>query len=173
MSYCTTAQVISQIGRLGKGLSTTSVPNTAADLTGFISDRSNQIDMALSSRGLSVPVVNTTPASPQLTAFLAELARLNAEGAAADMMLAAYITNDSNDRGTGAIKLKSFEARLDDFRKGIGIPVGIAVAETDLAVRSNATDAPVTLAMTLTDGEVITRTLPPGGEPFFRRRMRW
>ncbi len=141
MVYSTRAAVLSQVGRLAAngGISTTTTPSLT-DLDTYLSNRSNQIDNVLASRGLTIPIVNSVPVSPVLTAFLAELDRLNAEGAAADAMLAAYISNDSNDRGTGAIKLKSFENTLAQWVKGEGLPVGISVAEQDLAVRSWATD---------------------------------
>ncbi len=134
--------MLSQVGRLAanNGISATTNPSLT-DIDSFLTDRATQIDAALASRGLAVPIVNSTPANPTLTAFLAELARLNAEGAAADAMLAAYITNDSNDRGTGAIKLKSFEATIGRLQAGRGIPVGLSVAEPDLAPRSYFTDA--------------------------------
>ena len=125
MSYGTSAQALSYMGRLGKTTNGTSVPSIT-DLATFVTDCSNQIDSHLKSRGLSVPV--TTPAE-----FVAELASLNAKGAAGYMMTSAYISNDSNDRGTGAILLKEFLGRLSDFDKGLGLPVGTAVFEPDLA----------------------------------------
>ncbi len=131
MAYCQASDVETKMGRLSKNISATSVPSTA-DITTFITSRANQIDAALGSLGLSVPV--TAPAW-----FVADLVRLNAEGAAADMHLAAFVTNDSNDRGVGGMYLKSFEDTLDDYRRGIGVPTGVAVAEADFAVRSNAT----------------------------------
>src|ERR1700690_1575781 len=118
------------MGRLSKSVNSGSTPSTT-DITTFIPDRSNQLDAALKSRGLTVPVI--APAE-----FVAELAGLNAKGAAADMMNAAYI---SNDRGNGAILLKEFLGRVAQLYQGVGIPVGVGVAESDLAPRSYFTDA--------------------------------
>lgn len=132
MAYATQAQALSYCGRLAKTTTATSVPSTA-DLATFITDRANAIDAALAGRGLSTPV--TAPAE-----FLAELAGLNARGAAGDMMQAAFITNDSNDRGAGALYLKEFTDRVNQLRSGIGVPVGLTTAEADLAPRYGATD---------------------------------
>lgn len=139
MAYCTQAQALSYCGRLnaGSALSQAGASPSLSDLNTFINDRSEQIDAALKARGLSTPI--TAPAE-----FVAELAALNARAAAADMMVASYLTNDGNDRGTGAIWLKDFTDRLNQIRQGIGVPVTVAAAEQDLAVHSLWTDSGAT-----------------------------
>jgi len=132
MSYATRALALSYCGRLAKTTTATSVPSLT-DLDSFVTDRSNIIDAALKSRGIATPVA--APAE-----FVAELAALNAKGAAADMMQAAFITNDTNDRGAGSLYLKEFVDRVNQLKAGIGVPVGLSTAETDLAPRYGATD---------------------------------
>lgn len=133
MVYGTRAAVLSYCGRLAKTITSTSVP-ALTDLDTFLADRSSEIDNALKSRGLTTPV--TTPA--ELVATVTSYAVL---GAAGNAMLAAYITNDTNDRGTGGSYLKQFTDFIARIIAGKGVPVGAAVAEPDLAPRSYFTDA--------------------------------
>lgn len=145
--YATQAKVQTFLGRL-LTVTATSVPS-ASDVADFLTQRSQEIDSALSSRGIVTPVT-----SPQW--FLDELIGLNAKGAAADVFRAALITGEGNDRSSaGPSLLKEYTDRLNQLRLGTGVPVGVAVSETDLAVRSNAT------------GPNARRT-----EPMFRRERR-
>jgi hypothetical protein len=126
--YATQAQALSYCGRLSKSVSGTSVPSLT-DLTTFLTDRSNHIDSVLASRGLTVPV--TQPAW-----FLAQLVALNAKGAAGDMLNAAYTSTDASGVNPGSVYQREFLKIIDGYIKGEGIPVAVAVAETDLAVAS-------------------------------------
>lgn len=132
MAYATQAQALSYMSRLAKTTTGSSFPSTS-DLATFIADTAGIIDAAVKSRGLTTPV--TAPAE-----FVAELGSLNAKAAAAQMMIAAYITNDSNDRGNGEILWKQFTDRIAQIYKGVGVPVAVSVAEADLAPRSFFTD---------------------------------
>ncbi len=134
MVYAGDSDALPYLRRLN--LSSSSIV-TLADLDTFLAQRGNQIDAALKSRGLQTPLTSP-PAPPE---FLAELVALNAKGAAADVMLALYVTNDGNDRGTGAALLKEFTDRINQLRQGVGVPVSVPVAEADLAVHSLWTDA--------------------------------
>jgi hypothetical protein len=162
--YATLVQVLSQCGRLSKSIDGASTPSVT-DVIGFIADRAAQIDEALQSRGLATPLTAQSVSAGVLASF----ARLNAEGAAADTMLAAYITNDGNDRGTGAIKLKSFETRIAQLYKGEGVPVAMPVMESDLAPRSYFTDNPPPLAPV---GALPSDFGADSSQPWFTRGMR-
>lgn len=130
MSYATVAQVQAYVPLLP--ISSGSTPSSAAVQT-FLDDRSETIDAALASRGYAVPV--TAPSW-----FVEDLARLNAEGAAGDVWLAAFISAPGiNASANGQARLKNYMDRVSELRQGIGVPVGAAYQEVDQAVRSEAT----------------------------------
>ncbi len=74
--------------------------------------------------------------------FAEDLLRLNAQGACA-MALMKTFPQDAGpaSNGQGITLWRTYQARLSDLRKGIGIPVNVAVMEADLAPRSYFTDA--------------------------------
>ncbi len=117
---------------LSLALSATSQP-TLTQAQGILDDRAAEIDSALGSRGYSVPI--TSPAW-----FVADLAVLNAKGAAADCILQANPAFTTKGDGLittldpyGKQLLDYFVARLAELRQGIGVPVGVGRAETQQA----------------------------------------
>lgn len=124
MAYATQADALTYCGRINLTLSPTSTPSTN-DVNQFLTDRSNQIDAALKSRGIAVPITDSV--------FAAELVSLNAKGAAADLLNAAFPMNQNT---VAAALLREFSARINQYYQGLGVPTGIAVAEPDLAPAS-------------------------------------
>lgn len=131
MSYCQVSDVQDVIPLFP--IADTSSPTTAQVQT-FITNVGAEIDSAIASRGIEVPV--TLPAW-----WVADLLRLNAQGAAATTLMAMFPL----EQGQGSLALgpnlwKTYQLRLDEIRKGIGIPTGIAYAEADQAPRSYLVD---------------------------------
>lgn len=120
--------------------SSAGVPSTA-QVTEFLSLTSGEIDAALASRGLAVPV-----ASP--TWFVTECQRLNAQGAAALTLAQIFpllLSQTPASTGSGSVSLggqlmADYKKRLTELRQGIGVPVAVQTQETDLAPRSYLTD---------------------------------
>jgi hypothetical protein len=115
---------------------------SVAQVTEFLTHTSNQIDSALASRGLQVPV--TTPAW-----FLTDLTRLNAQGAAAltlQQIFPLLVSQTPASTGAGANNMaadlqRRFDAQLTQWKeKGLGLPVAVSTQENDLAPRSYLTD---------------------------------
>lgn len=147
MSYSSVPQVQSYVPLIP--ITDSGKPSTTDVLT-FLEDRANAIDSALASRGYVVPV--TEP-----TWLLADLARLNAMGAAGDVWLAAFVMAPGvNATANGQALTKAFNDRITELQAGVGVPVMTAYQEVDQAVRSNATGP----------------TSCPG-RPLFRRREVW
>jgi hypothetical protein len=145
-------------------LSSTSKPNTT-QVQNFINNRSQEIDIAIRSRALAVPVADS--------AWLPELIQLNAKGAAADCMNAAY-PSDSGPGSTalGPQLLREYLARLSEIKRGVGIPVAVPAMESDLAPRSYWTDNPVTVPNV--PGVIYPDDYSEDcGEPWFKRSSRW
>lgn len=137
MVYATITEVQGLIPRLV--LSTTSVPTTA-QVTQFITDTASEIDSAIGSVGVAVPI--TSPAW-----FLADLKRLNAIGAAAQAWLAAFPQTSGPMAVTlGATLMQTYQRRLTEFRSNKGIPTMVSDAENDRAPRSFFTDDNATLS---------------------------
>jgi hypothetical protein len=131
-------------------ITTTSKVNVT-HVNAHIANCAAEIDSAIASRGLLVPV-----ASPAW--FVADLLRLNAQGACALVLMAMFPAESFSARseGSGSMALgpmlwRTYQNRLADIRKGVGIPVGTAVAEADQAPRSYLTDENAFDSSTATD----------------------
>ena len=113
MAYATLHDVEGLMPHLN--LSGSSKP-TETQVEGYLVRSAGEIDSALASVGLSVPV--TEP--PE---FVEDLRQLNAEGAAGMALLAAYPnTGGPGSTDAGPTYLRGYRQRLTEFRKGIGIP---------------------------------------------------
>lgn len=162
MSYGTLGQVYGICAVILSSSGGNSGPSDA-QITQFLTDRSSELDSAIASRGYAVPVVGVSNAA---AAFLTELNLLASIGAAVDVWHASFI-NIAGVRSAdnpGASYEERYEARLDQIRTGVGVPVGLPVNETDLAPLSNDTN-PVANAWGWVE--------EPDCEPMFSRRMRW
>lgn len=132
MPYATLPQVQAQIPKLT--LTDASRPSVS-DVTLYLQQRADEIDAALSFRGIATPV--TAPVW-----FVGELSRLNARGAAADALLGAFISGEGNDRGPGPVMLAEYAKRVQQLRDGIGIPAQETDAARQFGPRSLWTDYP-------------------------------
>lgn len=95
-----------------------STPSTA-QVTQMIANCANEIDSALLSGGYAVPI--TSPA-----VFLAELVQLNALGTAAWVAWQAFpATTGPDGSPLAAAMSKQYQARLQQLRLGVGVPVGL------------------------------------------------
>jgi hypothetical protein len=135
---------------------------TQAQALALIDQCAAEIDAALGSRGVAVPVTAPPWAVTDLT-------RLNAQGAAALVYMAAF----PQDAGIGSTALgpmlwKTYQGRLSEIRKGIGIPTGLLYAEDDQSPRASLTDQ-AAWAEDATAVDVFGRDIP--GEPAFTRGM--
>lgn len=133
MSYAQLADVQARIPLFA--ISGTSRPNST-QVQGFLDQRAEEIDAAIRSRGIATPVTDA--------AWTTELLGLNAKAAAGDTMNAAF-PSDAGPGSTalGPSLLREYNQRLIDIRRGNGIPIGVSVAEVDLAPRSDSTDLTV------------------------------
>lgn len=132
MVYCTSADVIKFMPEFTVGA--TDHP-TSAQLTLIIVDVSAEIDAALLSRAIAVPV--TTPPS-----FLADLLRLCAIGSAAYALAGMFPQAEGvGHSGLGVALMAEYLARVEEIRHGIGIPIGVVYSESDMAPRAFLTDA--------------------------------
>lgn len=114
-------------------LSVTSKPNTTQVAT-LIAACASEIDSAIATRGLAVPI--TAPAW-----LVTDLTRLNAEGAAAMCLMAMFPEEQGPaSNALGPMLFRDYKGRIGELRKGIGLPANMAVAEADLAPRSYITD---------------------------------
>jgi hypothetical protein len=131
MAYATLSDVQTYLGPFVPGPSTSP---SASQVSELLANCSNEIDAALKSRGLTVPIV----APPEFVTFLVQL---NAMGAAGFVLYQVFpVTGSPGSSPMGDYLTKTYQARLADFRKGIGIPVGLAVFEADLSPRGFLTD---------------------------------
>lgn len=114
-------------------LSTTTKPTTA-QVTEYLENTAGEIEAALAVKGVAVPV--TAPAW-----FVTDLENLNAMGAAAHALMA-WRPDQAGPTGNGQgyTLWRAYQARLVEFRRGIGIPVGVAEAEIVKAPRSYLVD---------------------------------
>ena len=113
---------------------------SVAQVTELLNQCAYEIDEAVASRGLVVPV--TSPAW-----FVNGLLTLNAQGAVglALQQIYPFIQGQPASVGEGSQSvpnafLTRYQARLTMIRKGDGIPVGAPVYESDLGPRSYLTD---------------------------------
>lgn len=115
MSYGTMADVQELIAQFTIGV--TSTPTTT-QATAIITDISNEIDVALSAAGVTVPV--TTPAY-----FLDWLGLLNAYGAAAAVLKSMFPgTTGPDETPAYAFWEARYQDGLKTIRNGSGIPAG-------------------------------------------------
>lgn len=118
-AYCSQAQV-QELLPVAFTISTTSKPN-ASQVESFRKSCAANINSALAVGGVAtVPIDSTTPV------FLDDITRLNAIGAAAQVLMAAFPAS----QGPGSSSLgrdywKEFNDRLAGFRKGDGIPADV------------------------------------------------
>lgn len=123
MAYCALTDVEARVR--GVALSTTSTPK-AAEATAMMADDYAEINAAIASHGVTVPV--TTPAS-----FVAWLLGVNADGTAAKVAAVAYADDDgiNADRGVGLLERRWRDAmkRLWD---GTAIPAELSVSSAAL-----------------------------------------
>jgi len=131
MSYANVANVQAMLPLIS--IASNTVPTTS-DVQQFIDQRSAEIDAALGSIGLSVPLTTPSEAVTYLT-------QLNTQGAAADVWRSAWISSPGIDPQKNADDLlAAFEKALDGFRTGTNLPSGVAIASTVRAPRSFFTD---------------------------------
>ena len=113
-TYCTEDQVEQVLG-VAFRLSATSNPSTT-QAAQFMSAVAAEINTALASNGITVPV--TTPAY-----FLDDVTRLNALGAAAMILQAAFPAREGPGSSTLAASLMlQYRTALKAYRSGEGIP---------------------------------------------------
>lgn len=131
MSYASLADVQGQIPVIPTFSASTRPTDT--QVTEYLTLCAGEIDAALASRGLSVPVA--TPAW-----FLTDMERLNAQGAAAMTLMGMFPQEAGpGSNSQGANLWKTYQLRLSELRKGIGVPMEASVADS-LAPRSYFTD---------------------------------
>lgn len=110
-----------------------SVPNTT-QVQKYIDMTAAEINAAIGVSGLTVPVEAPTE-------FVDALAELNAMGAAALTLMAAFPEQGGDvSNAQGKILWDSYQQTLRDYRAGKGLPVGMNVSEDGRAVRSYFTD---------------------------------
>lgn len=135
-AYCGVTDVLNFLaqGGFSSGFTTTSTP-TLSQVTAWLGYRAGEIDSALKHRGLQTPL--TSP--PE---FVEELLMLNAMGVAAWVGNVAWPSTQSPGKSKLADGWEGmYQARLTEIRAGVGVPVNIAVFESDLAPRSFFTDS--------------------------------
>jgi len=125
-------------------ITSTSKPTTT-QVQEYLDNCAGEIDAALAVNGVAVPV--SSPAW-----FVADLESLNAMGAAARTLMA-WRPDQAGPTGNGQgyTLWRQYQARLAEFRKGVGIPVGVADAEITQAPRSYFVDTGSIGSETATD----------------------
>ena len=161
-SYATADNVQDFLATFIQGVN--SIPSVVR-IGNLLSYTAGEIDASLKHRGLATPV--TMPAE-----FVEELTELNAMGAAAWVAQQAFPeTMGPSGTPIGKQLLGDFQARLTEYRSGIGIPVGVAVFENDLQPRTWITDQQ---AWGVPNGTAIDPFGDPiNGEPIFTIAKRW
>jgi hypothetical protein len=131
MSYAAVSDVSALVPFIT--ISASSKPSTS-QVQGYLDDCSQMIDAALSSRGVAVPI--TAPAT-----FLADLKALCALGGAGKVLVGTYPQGAGPNAMSGRPTYwKDFLDRLEEFRRGLGIPVALTLSEHNNAPRGYFTD---------------------------------